>query len=95
MHVYSGALERDLINNTMECHLIAGYASLVPEENIPACAENAAKVFLSYVGGRAGNAWPWMEPRPYKGVRRRAKEKRMGKIIQVDFRAQEKSYGTG
>jgi hypothetical protein len=69
LYVYLGALKRDMDNDTNESQVIMAYAERVPEENIPACPQNAAKVFLSFVGGRS-EPWRWMMTRRTVGLPR-------------------------
>ena len=58
--VFTGALAEDLRSDTANAQLIAQMASAIPEENIPQCPVNAAKVFLAYCSGRTERPFRWM-----------------------------------
>ena len=58
--VFFGALAEDLRSDTTHAQLIAQLALEVPEEHIPDCPLNAAKVFLAYCGGHTGRPFKWM-----------------------------------
>ena len=58
--VFFGALANDLRNETTDAQLIAQLASEIPDEKIPLCPGNAAKVFLAYCSGRTREPFKWM-----------------------------------
>jgi hypothetical protein len=58
--VFLGALAEDLRSDTAHAQLIAQMASDIPEEKIPHCPANAAKVFLAYCSGRTERPFKWM-----------------------------------
>jgi hypothetical protein len=58
--VFFGALAEDLSSDTTHAQLIAQMATEIPEESIPHCPANAAKVFLAYCSGRTGRPFKWM-----------------------------------
>ena len=58
--VFTGALAEDLRSDTANAQLIAQMASAIPEENIPQCPLNAAKVFLAYCSGRTERPFRWI-----------------------------------
>jgi len=58
--VFFGALAEDLRNDTTHAQLIAQLACEIPEEKIPHCPANAAKVFLAYCSGRTDKPFKWM-----------------------------------
>jgi len=60
MFVYLGALSQDLRDDTMNAQQIARLASNVPEENIPNCPMNAAKVFVAHCSGLTTRPFRWM-----------------------------------
>ena len=60
--VYIGALAEDLHADTTNAQLIAQMAAAIPEESIPDCPTNAAKVFLAYCSGRTARPFRWMLP---------------------------------
>lgn len=60
--VFLGALSEDLRNETAQAQLIAQLAMEIPEDSIPHCPANAAKVFLAYCGGRTERPFNWMFP---------------------------------
>jgi hypothetical protein len=58
--VFFGALAEDIRSRTSNAQLIAHLAMAIPEEKIPHCPANAAKVFLAYCGGRTERPFRWM-----------------------------------
>jgi hypothetical protein len=58
--VFFGALAEDLANDTTNAQLIARIASEIPDNKIPRCPVNAAKVFLAYCSGRTDRPFKWM-----------------------------------
>lgn len=58
--VFCGALAQDMTNETSDAQLIAQIAAAIPEEQIPACPVNAAKVFLAYCNGVSRRPHNWM-----------------------------------
>ena len=58
--VFFGALAEDLRSDTTHAQLIAQMASQIPEEKIPHCPANAAKVFLAYCSGQTERPFKWM-----------------------------------
>jgi hypothetical protein len=58
--VFFGALAEDLRSDTTQAQLIAQMATEIPEESIPHCPANAAKVFLAYCRGQTGRPFKWM-----------------------------------
>jgi hypothetical protein len=58
--VFFGALAEDLRNDTADAQLIAQMATAIPEDRIPYCPANAAKVFLAFCGGRTRRPFKWM-----------------------------------
>jgi hypothetical protein len=58
--VFCGALHEDLANETSQAQTIAQLASRIPEEKIPDCPANAAKVFLAYCRGDSSRPFRWM-----------------------------------
>lgn len=58
--VFAGALLEDLNNETFEAQSVARFASCIPDEKIPHCPINAAKVLLAYLYGRGGHPYRWM-----------------------------------
>jgi hypothetical protein len=60
--VFFGALAEDLRSDTSQAQAIAQLAMQIPDENIPHCPANAAKVFLAYCSGRTRRPFNWMFP---------------------------------
>jgi hypothetical protein len=58
--VFCGALAEDLRSDTTQAQLIAHLAVEIPDEKIPECPANAAKVFLAYCSGRTERPFKWM-----------------------------------
>ena len=58
--VFAGALVEDLRSDTANAQLIAQMAVAIPEDRIPHCPANAAKVFLAYCSGRTERPFKWM-----------------------------------
>jgi hypothetical protein len=58
--VFFGALAEDLRSDTANAQLIARLATDIPDDKIPHCPANAAKVFLAYCGGRTERPFKWM-----------------------------------
>ena len=55
--VFFDALAEDLRSDTAHAQVIAQMASEIPEEKIPHCPANAARVFLAYsADGRSGHS---------------------------------------
>ena len=55
-----GALAEDLRSDTAHAQLIAQMAVEIPEDKIPHCPANAAKVFLAYCRGGTSPPFKWM-----------------------------------
>jgi len=60
--VFFGALAEDLRSDTTQAQAIAQLAMQIPDEKIPHCPANAAKVFLAYCRGRTHRPFNWMFP---------------------------------
>jgi hypothetical protein len=60
--VFFGALAEDLRSDTSQAQAIAQLAMQIPDEKIPHCPANAAKVFLAYCSGRTRRPFNWMFP---------------------------------
>ncbi len=58
--VFFGALAEDLRGDTANAQLIAQMAMEIPEDKIPHCPANAAKVFLAFCSGRTERPFKWM-----------------------------------
>ncbi len=58
--VFCGALAQDMTNETSDAQMIAQIAAAIPEEQIPECAQNAAKIFLAYCNGISRRPHNWM-----------------------------------
>ena len=58
--VFFGALAEDIQSDTADAQLIAQMAVEIPEDKIPHCPANAAKVFLAYCSGRTARPFKWM-----------------------------------
>jgi hypothetical protein len=58
--VFFGALAEDIHSDTANAQLIARMAMEIPEDKIPLCPANAAKVFLAFCGGRTERPFRWM-----------------------------------
>ena len=58
--VFFGALAEDIRSDTADAQLIAQMAVEIPEDKIPHCPANAAKVFLAYCSGRTARPFKWM-----------------------------------
>ncbi|MDX1951491.1 MAG: hypothetical protein SFY81_04865 [Verrucomicrobiota bacterium] len=60
MYVYFGAMAKDIENDTADTPMILNFANRITEEKIPPQEGNAAKVFLSFVGGKNSSEFKWM-----------------------------------
>lgn len=60
MYVSVGALAEDTAKQTSNAQELLRLAISIPEESIPGCAMNAAKVFLAYCNGRTNRPHKWM-----------------------------------
>src|SRR5258708_1032889 len=60
--VFCGALAEDLRSDAAQGQSIAHLAMQIPEDKIPQCPANAAKVFLAYCSGRTNKPFNWMFP---------------------------------
>lgn len=58
--VFLGALAEDLRSDSANAQLIAQMAVAIPDQKIPDCPANAAKVFLAYCSGRTERPFKWM-----------------------------------
>ncbi len=58
--VFYSALALDMNNETAHAQLIAQIASAIPEDKIPHCPANAAKVFVAYCTGVSRRPYAWM-----------------------------------
>ena len=93
LHVYLGAIQRDMDSNTNNAQWVTAYAERIPLENIPPNPANAAKVFLRFVDGVRSQPLKWMLPRRTIGLRRKAREgaksakvnEGMENVIQITF----------
>jgi len=61
--VFFGALAEDIRSDTANAQLIAHMAMEIPDDKIPHCPANAAKVFLAFCGGRTERPFRWMMER--------------------------------
>lgn len=61
--VFSGSLSSEPDPDLGQVQLIVKLAIQIPEENIPDCPVNAAKVFLAYCLGRTARPFRWMYER--------------------------------
>ena len=58
--VFFAALAEDLRLKTANAQQIARIAVEIPEDEIPPCPINAAKVFLAYLLGQTPDPFEWM-----------------------------------
>jgi len=67
LHVYLGAIRRDMDNNTNDAQWVTAYAERIPLENIPANPKNAATVYLRFVTNQRSEPFKWMLPKKVIG----------------------------